>query len=98
MGYLRAASEFAILVHLFACLWIYIGYVDGQWMTAEERSLSDMEALYVESIYFTCTTMTSIGYGTPSAFGNGMWSMVCASVSMFFGILGFAIIKHQIFT
>ena len=67
-------------------------------MTPEERNLLEMETLYVESIYFICTTMTSVGYGTPSAFGNGEWSMICASVSMFFGILGFAIIKEQVFT
>lgn len=25
IGQLRAASEFAIMIHFFACLWVYIG-------------------------------------------------------------------------
>ena len=41
MAYLRASFNFAILVHLFACLWIYIGFVDGQWMTDSDRELDE---------------------------------------------------------
>jgi len=32
MGYIRAAGMFVLLIHLFACLWLYVGARDGQWM------------------------------------------------------------------
>ena len=70
-GYLRAAGEFLIMIHIFACLWLYIGALEGQWMTDDERLYEEKASMYVDALYFITTTMTSVGYGEISAFGFG---------------------------
>lgn len=40
MGYIRAAGSFLIMIHIFACIWIYIGAMDDQWMEAEEKEFN----------------------------------------------------------
>lgn len=57
-----------MLFHLFACAWIYIGNVnDGfpGWRIREGLGVTLLEQryIYVTSIYFVCTTATTIGYG-----------------------------------
>lgn len=97
IGQLRAASEFAIMIHFFACLWIYIGALDDSWMTEEQRLFeNNIVELYLDALYFITTTMTSVGYGDTSAFSRTdryMTSMIAILCTQFFGLLGFAIIK-----
>jgi hypothetical protein len=54
-----------MLFHLFACIWIYIGDTEGGWRREEGLtwSLEDQRYIYVTSMYFVCTTATTIGYG-----------------------------------
>ena len=63
MGYIRSAGAFCMMIHFFACTWIYVGAMDGQWMSEEEKLFADKSTTYVNSIYFITTTMTSVGYG-----------------------------------
>ena len=48
---------------MFACIWIYIGILDDEWMDDIERQLDGKAETYVNAIYFVTTTMTSVGYG-----------------------------------
>ena len=98
MGYIRAAGEFIILIHIFSCAWLYIGAVPNQWMTVEQTQYKERGILYLDAVYFVATTMTSVGYGDYSAYDNGTISMGFVMVSQFFGLLGFSIIKDQIFS
>ena len=34
-GYMKAAFTFLILIHFFACVWLYTGAIEGEWMTEE---------------------------------------------------------------
>ena len=38
INYTKAAGSFAIMIHIFACSWIYIGAIPEQWMTEAEFS------------------------------------------------------------
>lgn len=58
MGYIRAAGSFLIMIHIFSCLWIYVGALDGQWMTEEEKEFNDKGLTYLNAIYYITTTMT----------------------------------------
>ena len=53
--------------------------------------------MYVDAIYFVTTTMTSVGYGDINAFGKGELSMGVVMFTQFFGMLGFSIVKQQVF-
>ena len=32
MAYVRSIFEFGIMIHLFSCLWIFIGALNDEWM------------------------------------------------------------------
>lgn len=96
IGQIRAASSFAVMIHCFACLWIYIGALDHQWMDDDQRKFGEMDTMYLDALYFITTTMTSVGYGDTSAFSKDSrydTSMNVILCTQFFGLLGFAIIK-----
>ena len=99
MAYVRSIFEFGIMIHLFSCLWIFIGALNDEWMENEKEIFFEKKAeTYVDALYFITTTMTQVGYGDISAFGKGSLSMIFVSLVQFFGILGFAIIKLQVFS
>ena len=69
-GYLRVAKYMGmvlIVTHCIACLWFGLAYVDGfpedSWVVAAGIELSDPIAQYIRSMYWTITTMTTVGYG-----------------------------------
>jgi hypothetical protein len=71
-GKLRATGEFLVMIHIFACIWLYVGAMDGQWMTEDEKLYyEDKTTLYIDAIYFITTSMTSVGYGEINAFNYG---------------------------
>ena len=52
---------------------------------------------YSDSLYFMTTTMTAVGYGDRSGYGNDVL-MLYVSLTQFIGILSFSIIKYQVFS
>ena len=67
-------------------------------MSEEDRKFNEKGRLYVDSLYFITTTMTSVGYGDFNAFGQGDWSMSNVMLTQFAGILGFSLLKEQVFS
>ena len=53
--------------------------------------------MYANAIYFISTTMTSVGYGDINAW-TYQDSMLIVYCTQFFGILGFALVKDQVFS
>jgi hypothetical protein len=57
---------FVFFTHIFACLWLLLGQLDSDrqntWYTPEVDDKTALEK-YLVSVYFVCTTMTTVGYG-----------------------------------
>lgn len=94
MGYVRAAGEFIVMIHIFSCTWLFVGQLPDQWFDNDELEYSGHGTMYIDGIYFVTTTMTAVGYGEFSAFGKGDLSMGTVMITQFFGLLGFSIVKQ----
>ena len=64
------ASLFIVLVlsmHTIACVWLYMGNTfEGTWITKPGDGFGhqdDVQSQYITSIYWTITTLTTVGYG-----------------------------------
>jgi len=84
---------FFILIHISACLWImtatFVGDhgVDGTWMEGDIDEMPHSEQ-YLTSIYFTVTTITTVGYGDISI-GSKSEKIFCVMV-MLVGVMSFS--------
>ena len=92
--YIKSVSIFLVILHIFACSWIWIGFFEDEWMGDDrEIFITDIKTTYVEAFYFITTTMTQVGYGDVTVFGFGVSTMITIIIIEFGGILGFSIIK-----
>ena len=69
-GYLRIIkflSGILFLSHLIACGWYLSSFLSGfpekSWVVLNGIENSDVATIYIRSLYWTVTTMTTIGYG-----------------------------------
>jgi Ion transport protein/Cyclic nucleotide-binding domain len=69
-GYLRVLKYMGVILvitHCIACLWFALAYVDGfpagSWVIAASIEHAEPVTQYVRSLYWTITTMTTVGYG-----------------------------------
>ena len=69
-GFLRIAKFFSVIMllsHLIACSWFLTAYLSKfpqrSWAVLENIHTSDVYSQYIRSIYWTITTMTTVGYG-----------------------------------
>jgi hypothetical protein len=54
--------------HIFSCIWSLIGLLElsnnqYSWIEFRDLSGSNWKEQYLEALYFTTVTMTSVGYG-----------------------------------
>jgi len=58
---------FIILTHMSSCLWIYLGFYEGNrdknWILSTELDNSSPTDIYIASFYFHLVTIYTIGYG-----------------------------------
>jgi hypothetical protein len=94
LGLQRLASfiiSFFILIHIVACLWIMTAKVndttDGTWMEGDISEYPSSQ-IYLTSIYFTVTTITTVGYGDVSI-TTPLEKIFCI-FSMIIGVLSFS--------
>lgn len=51
-------------IHAIGCIWAYIGFVtSGSWLDEYGISRNEQKEIYVKSIYWVITTLTTVGYG-----------------------------------
>ena len=83
---------FFMICHIVACLWIIIASFEegdaNSWMTEEYREMSDGDK-YMTSIYFTITTITTVGYGDIS--GGTFSEKIAACILMLLGVISFSV-------
>lgn len=57
------------VIHILACIWAYIGiityqsWVDGYPFMNPPIKRTEITIIYVKSMYFIITTLTTVGYG-----------------------------------
>lgn len=74
-----------MVIHIISCLWVFFaGFSDnfeGTWMDDDEvRSMTEGE-VYLMSMYFAVTTITTVGYGDISA-NNTIERVFCVIIEM----------------
>ena len=80
---------FLLLVHLLACLWIFIGRFeiyasDQNWIYRGQMLDFEDARLYLAGIYWATTTLTTVGYGDIVAYNSA--ERIFACFSMIIGI------------
>jgi hypothetical protein len=82
---------FVIITHIVACLWIitasFANNAEGTWMEGDIYEMGSSEK-YLTSIYFTVTTITTVGYGDVSI-STKMEKVFCVTM-MLFGVITFS--------
>ncbi|CAK0885031.1 unnamed protein product, partial [Prorocentrum cordatum] len=66
LGVLKVLFLLVFVTHCSACVWFLIGSLDGgelSWVNKHLDNDIDSSKAYVYSLYFTLTTMTTVGYG-----------------------------------
>ena len=93
-GYLRVFKYMGVILvitHCIACLWFALAYVDGfpadSWVIAAGIENANPVSQYIRSLYWTITTMTTVGYGDISP--NTALGQAIAAIVM---VIGFTII------
>jgi hypothetical protein len=80
-----------IMIHIVACLWIMTASVnettEGTWMEGEISEYEPSQ-IYLTSVYFTVTTITTVGYGDVSI-STPLEKIFCI-FSMILGVLSFS--------
>lgn len=70
VGYMRIIKFFvtiSLFIHVLSCAWYYTAYAakfpEDSWVVRYEVDVSSAVDSYVHALYWTVTTMTTIGYG-----------------------------------
>ena len=86
---------FFILCHIVACLWIIVaafysekGDYKDTWIASKDATDYSETELYMLSLYWTITTITTVGYGDIS--GVNTTERIFCSVIMLVGVISFS--------
>ena len=94
LRFLKYLGVVLIVTHCIACLWFGVAYMDGypedSWVVAAGIEGSDPITQYVHSLYWTITTMTTVGYGDISP--GRTTEYLVASIIMLMGASVYAFI------
>ena len=84
---------FSILfLHTISCLWIFLGRIDDfsdeNWIDTFGYDVDKMGNMYTVGLYWTITTITTVGYGDISA--TNTEERIVACVIMVIGVIAFS--------
>lgn len=86
---------FSILfLHTITCLWIFLGAIhmeseeSANWITTFNFDIDDIGAMYFIGLYWTITTITTVGYGDISA--TNTHERIVACIIMVIGVIAFS--------
>ena len=85
----------SMINHIVACMWCFTAtFDDGEdghvnWLMAKEITEDTIGSKYLFSLYFTVTTITTVGFGDISA-NNPIEQMFCIFI-MLMGVIGFSL-------
>lgn len=82
--------SFFLITHIFGCLWILMGTlaedIDETWMS-DYKEMTNIN-LYLTSVYFTITTITTVGFGDIS--GTNSLERIFCIFTMVAGVIAFS--------
>ena len=88
-------SIFSILfVHTISCLWIFLGAYNldsvsmNNWITEFDFNYDNMSQMYIIGIYWTITTITTVGYG--DIYATNTPERIVATIIMIIGVIAFS--------
>lgn len=100
-GYMRIVKFFAVvmlLIHWIACLWFLLAFIDNfpedSWVALMGIAEADPTSQYIRALYWSITTMTTVGYGDITASRN--IEFVFTSLAMLVGASLYAYIVGNI--
>ena len=83
-----------VLAHIIACVWIFVAKLDGfgpdTWVTRHEYIDDPDDTVYMAALYWTFTTMSTVGYGDITA-RTGL-EKTLSIILMLFGVVFFSFI------
>ena len=94
-----------LLIHYLACLWIWVGseaFIDYEedrlpWQVVNDDFIGYSKyQIYVYSVYWVCTVVTTVGYGDYSG-GTSLEYLVTIGLE-FFGLVVFALLQVSVNT
>ena len=82
-----------LFIHSLACMWIGLAYANEaaylpNWVRANGYLWQTQYELYITAVYFTVTTITTVGYGDISATETG--ERLLSIVTMLLGVVSFS--------
>ncbi len=85
-----------VMAHIFGCIWIFVGKSgdEDSWIRTRSFDKVSPSELYLIALYYTFTTITTVGYGDISG-GTGVERVVCI-LFLFVGVLTYGFIAGSI--
>ena len=80
-----------LFIHTISCLWIFLAVENmdiDNWIDTFEFNLNDVGPMYTIGMYWTVTTITTVGYGDISATNTA--ERIVASIIMIIGVIAFS--------
>ena len=94
---LFALLLFVTIIHINACLWVFIAKSSGKttnWIEKGNFQNAQPFRLYIASFYFVVTTITTVGYGDIS--GTNSAERMFGCLLMIIGVLAFSFSTGQL--
>lgn len=85
-----------MLSHIFGCIWIFIArnLEETGWIQSNDYNDLSPIQLYLTALYFTFTTISTVGYGDIS--GGAFLERLYCIIILFIGVLSYSFIAGSI--
>ena len=82
-----------LFIHTLGCVWIFLAYenqtnYEPNWIDSFGFEYKTINELYIIAVYFTVTTITTVGYGDISATDTN--ERILGIVTMLIGVIAFS--------
>lgn len=86
-------------VHVYSCIYYYIGYQNNSntgWITINHLEITDLLDQYINTFYFVIQTFSTVGYGDVLSYRFNEGELIFRLIIMVTGVLIFSLFTGQI--